>query len=126
MTQSREILRLDSLGLSQRSIAGCVQCSRNTVSEVLAQSKRKELTWPLPLDITETDLLVLLFPEKAKVSSRKVPDCEHIHKEMAKRGVTLSLLWYEYCESCKSAGEIPFQYTQFCKYYRKYAETSRL
>ena len=31
-TQYREILRLASLGLSGRSIAGSVSCSRNTVS----------------------------------------------------------------------------------------------
>ena len=29
-----------------------------------------------------------------------MPDMEYIHKEMAKSGVTLSLLWNEYCESC--------------------------
>jgi transposase len=53
--------------------------------------------------------------------SHKRPDYEHIHREMAKSGVTLSLLWSEYCESCRQSGELPFMYTQFCKYYRDYA-----
>ena len=42
---------------------------------------------------------------------------------MAKSGVTLSLLWNEYCETCRLSGEIPFMYTQFCKYYRDFAST---
>jgi transposase len=54
-----------------------------------------------------------------------MPDCEHLHKEMAKSGVTLSLLWNEYCEECHLSGEIPFMYSQFCRYYRRYASTTK-
>ena len=39
---------------------------------------------------------------------------------MAKSGVTLQLLWFEYCDKCRDAGEIPYQLTQFKKYYRDY------
>ena len=125
MTQYREILRLESSGLSQRSIAGSVQCSRNTVAEVLRRAKQKELTWPLPMDVTDTDLQEMLFPEKLTTSNRKIPDYVRVHKEMARSGVTLTLLWSEYCESCAHSGEIPFQYTQFYKRYRKFAATTK-
>jgi transposase len=54
-----------------------------------------------------------------------MPDVEYIHKEMAKSGVTLSLLWNEYCESCRIIKEIPFMYTQFCRYYREYANVTK-
>lgn len=54
-----------------------------------------------------------------------MPDCEYIHKEMAKSGVTLSLLWNEYCEQCRLSNEIPLMYSQFCRYYRKYASTQK-
>ena len=64
MTKYREILRLSSMGLSQRSIAASCQCSRNTVSEVLTRSVQKDLTWPLSEDITDEDLQTVLFPEK--------------------------------------------------------------
>src|SRR5690554_1041323 len=122
MTKYREILRLSSMGLSQRSIASSCQCSRNTVSEVLSRAIQKELIWPLSGDVTDEDLQSMLFPEKAQqVSTRKLPDCEHIHREMAKSGVTLSLLWSEYCEVCRLSQEVPFMYTQFCKYYREFA-----
>ena len=50
-----------------------------------------------------------------------MPDYEQLHREMAKSGVTLSLLWSEYCEQCRRNGDVPFMHTQFCKYYRDYA-----
>lgn len=125
MTKYREILRLNSMGLSQRSIASSLQCSRNTVSEVLRRANEKDVSWPLPDDVAEADLQYLLFPEKNQASSRKIPDCEYIHRELTKSGVTLSLLWTEYCESCRLSGEIPLMYTQYCNYYRKYAATTK-
>jgi len=74
-TQYREILRLASLGLSGRSIAGSVSCSRNTVSEVLARAVKLGVEWPVPLEVGEADLRKLLFPEKEKEMSSRTPDC---------------------------------------------------
>lgn len=125
MTKYREIIRLSSIGLSQRSIASSCQCSRNTVSEVLSRACQNNLIWPLPAEITEEDLQHLLFPEKTQVSLRRIPDCEQIHRELAKSGVTLSLLWSEYCESCRLNNEIPLKYSQYCNYYRKFAATTK-
>jgi transposase len=48
-------------------------------------------------------------------------DFEWIYREMAKSSVTLQLLWCEYAEKCRDAGEMPFQLTQFKKYYRDFA-----
>lgn len=98
MAKYRDILRLSSMGLSQRSIASSLQCSRNTVAEVLHRALEKEIAWPLPEDIADADLQYLLYPEKKQTSTRKLPDCEYMHRELAKNGVTLSLLWNEYCE----------------------------
>ena len=39
---------------------------------------------------------------------------------MAKPGVTQQLLWMEYCDRCRDAGEIPFQLTAFKKHYREW------
>ena len=47
MTKYREILRLSSLGFSNRNIALSVPCSRNTVSKVLKRAKELNLFWPL-------------------------------------------------------------------------------
>ena len=125
MTKYREILRLYSQGISKSSIARSCECSRNTVISVISRAEESEISWPLPCDMTDGKLQKLLFPSTASLTARKLPDCEYIHTEMAKSGVTLSLLWNEYCQSCRLSNEIPFMYTQFCKYYRDYANTTK-
>jgi hypothetical protein len=92
MTYYREILRLYSQGISQRSIAASCSCSRNTVFKVLKRARELNVAWPLSEGTTDGKLQKLFFPDVAVPSSRKYPDCEYIHKEMAKSGVTLSLL----------------------------------
>lgn len=54
-----------------------------------------------------------------------MPDCAYIHKELARTSVTLTLLWSEYCETATYEGLIPYQYTQFCEYYRSYARKTK-
>ena len=49
-----------------------------------------------------------------------MPDYAYVYREMQKGGVTLNLLWLEYCDQCKASGEIPYQSTQFNKYYSYY------
>jgi len=56
---------------------------------------------------------------------RKLPDLEYIHKELMKQGVTLRLLWTEYCEECRRGKQIPLMYSQFCYHYQKYAQKKR-
>ena len=45
MTQYREILRLSSLGFSNRNIALSVPCSRNTVAKVLKLAQEYSRKW---------------------------------------------------------------------------------
>lgn len=125
MTNYREILRLSSQGISKSSISKSCECSRNTVAEVINRAEEISLSWPFSNDITDGKLQSLLYPRSAHLTLQKIPDCEYIHKEMAKSGVTLSLLWNEYCDSCRRSSDIPFMYTQFCKYYRVYANTTK-
>jgi transposase len=62
-----------------------------------------------------------LFGAQREASIRKRPDYERIHRELSRSGVTLSLLWNEYCEACRLEGSLPMMYTQFCFHYRQYA-----
>jgi len=125
MTNYREILRLHGRGISQRAIATSCQCSRNTVKKVLARAKEMSLGWPLRDDITDGDLEKLLFPDSTATASRRQPDLEYIHKEMAKSGVTLRLLWTEYCTICRLSNEQPLMYSQFCYHYQMHAQKKR-
>jgi len=125
-TNYREILRLLNRGISQRDIATSCQCSRNTVARVLARAREKSIAWPLPADLTDGDLEKMLFPESTDPSSsRQFPDLEYVHREMAKSGVTLRLLWTEYCTACRLGNKQPLMYSQFCYHYQKYAEKKR-
>ena len=125
MTQYRQILRLHSQEISQRSIAQSCGCSRNTIAAVLQRASAANLTWPLDVE-TDADLERLLFPEKQEqVSLRRMPDFEKVSKELARSGVTLKLLWMEYCEECRQLGEQPFMYSQFCFHFQKFAEQER-
>ncbi len=125
MTNYREILRLYSLGISGRSIAASCACSRNTVAKVLKRAQELDVAWPLKEGISDIELHQLFFPEVNAPLARKRPDYDYIHKEMAKSGVTLSLLWDEYCEKCRLGQEIPLQYSQFCYYYQQYTAKTK-
>lgn len=98
MVKYREILRLHAQGLSQRGIASSCAHSRNTIREVIKRAQSLNISWPFEEDMTGSDLQELLFPEKYDASNfRRKPNCEYIHKELAKPRVNLALLWDEYC-----------------------------
>lgn len=125
MTKYREILRLYSLGISQRNMAASCSCSRKTIIKVLKRAKELNMIWPLPAATTDGELDKLFFPRADNASMRRDPDLEYIHREMAKSGVTLKLLWSEYMEECRMKHELPLMYSQFCYHYQKFAETKR-
>ena len=127
MVNYREILRLRSLGHTQRQIAASVRSSRNTVSEIVTLADSYNLAWPLKPEMTDHALQTLLYPERASqtTGNRKEPDYQYIHNELAKDGVTLTLLWSEYCDACHAEGLTPYMSTQFCDKYRKWARLTK-
>lgn len=120
MTNYREILRLKALGMNKQETAASVGCSRNTVAEVLRRAEALNLSYPLADEITDSKLAALLYPSATAKPVYKMPDYAYVAKEMMKDGITLNLLWLEYCEQCLAAGETPYQSTQFNKYYSEY------
>ncbi|MCL2880828.1 MAG: IS21 family transposase [Treponema sp.] len=121
MTKYREILRLHSQGISNRDIAVSLECSRNTVRGILEKSRELGIQWPLPNDMSDRTLKEKLFGKRPVKGVHKIPDFEYIHQELARSGVTLSLLWNEYCENCRMEGSRPLMYTQFCCQYQRFA-----
>ena len=115
----REVIRLHhEAELSNRAIARVCNVSNSTVGEYLARAEQAGLGWPLPEELSENELYRQLFPEKgaANKSARPLPDCEEIHRELSKRGVTLTLLWQEYREKHPDG----YGYTQFRVYYQRW------
>jgi len=125
MTEYREILRLHSQGISQRSIADSLNCSRNTVAKVLQRAREMNIFWPLKPETTDSTLDKIFYPSTVSTSFRRLPDYESIHKEMSKSGVTLRLLWTEYCEDCSSNKELPLMYSRFCFYYQQFSQRTK-
>ena len=126
MVDYREILRLRSLGNNITQIANAIHSSRHTVREVEQLADEKGISWPVGKELSNERLRELLYPErleKAKVYLE--PDCAFIHKELAKKGVNLTLLHSEYKVTCASIGRVPYQYTQYCEIYRTWARKSK-
>jgi transposase len=119
----REILRLYyHRGLSQKKISTALGCARSSVGEYIRRARTAGLSWPLPAELDDEDLLEKhIFgppPEKQKAQ----PDCASIHIELKRKGVTLELLWHEY----KELNPDGYQQTQFCNIYRNWRKTAGL
>lgn len=125
MVNYREILRLKSQNFSNRQIAKSTRHSRELIAEVIVLARENGIVWQDDLKLTNPQIRDVLYPHRiGKVDHRK-PDTEYIHKEMAKSGVTLTLLWSEYCEQCSAEKAIPYQYTQFCEHYKAYVRKTK-
>lgn len=72
MINYREILRLQSLGYSQRSIASRAKTSHNTVSEVLKKAEQLNITWLIDNDVTNEVLDEMFCGEHKSNSVAKV------------------------------------------------------
>ena len=113
MTNYKEILRLAALGIAKQDIAASCQCSRNTVRNVLNAAAERDISWLTARESSNEALRHLLFPGSSGKVEYRMPDYEYVHREMQKSGVTLSLLWGEYCEQCRANGDIPYQSEYF-------------
>ena len=125
MTKYREILRLTALGLSQRDICSSAGVSQKTVSKVQKRARELHIEWPLDESVTDIVLGKKLFPNEAVQTERRMPDFEYVRKELLRNGVTKKLLWIEYLEECRQAGDEPLMYSQFCHYIQQDEEKRR-
>ena len=126
MTNYREILRLQSLGLNNSRIADSTGLTRPTIINVLQRAEVHDLDYQSAENLSDRELAEMLYPrDSGGKPIFKMPDYDWVHRELAKPGVTLQLLWFEYCDKCRDGGEIPYQLTQFKKYYRDYASQTK-
>ena len=121
----REILRLKAQGLSNTEVAAAAGCSRNTVSATARLAEEAGLAWPLPEDLGDFQLMRLLHPALGGPSGNYAePDFARVHAELAKKGVTLSLLYGEYRDACAASGEAPCSLTTFSQRYADWCSAS--
>ena len=88
MCMIRELLRLHhSCGASQNTISKTIGCARSTVAEYLKRAQDAGLSWPLPAELDDEELLekYLFSPPPEKM--RPHPDCNlHPSRVEEKRG----------------------------------------
>jgi transposase len=120
MRTIKEVLRLKwAYGQSRRAISKSCGVARSTVDEYTKRAKQAGLSWPLPPDLDDASLENLLYPPViVSETPRPLPVWEDIHRELARKSVTLMLLWDEY----KAQYPDGYQYSHFCDLYRAYAK----
>ena len=123
MVKYREILRLAAMGVSQNSIAFSCGCAQSTVSDVLRAARAHQLSWPLPEEMDDAAIRAVIYPKESRESRDKSTiDHECIASELMRRGMTMSLLWNEYCDAAIAKGEEPYMYSAFCREHRAWAQ----
>jgi transposase len=119
MRKIREVLRLKfELNLDQRQIAASCKISHVTVGKYLKRFVRSGLSWPLPPEMDDGQIIRLLSGDDNALREpvRPMPDQGVMHRELRRKGVTLQLLWQEYREAYPDG----YGYSQFCEHYQRW------
>jgi transposase len=126
MRKIREVLRLKlERGRPHRQIAASCQLGLGTVSDYVARARAAGVvTWADVQALSDAELEARLFRQRqyAPAAARAPVDCEWVHQELRRTGVTLQLLWTEYTDAAQARSERlePYQYSQFCEHYHRW------
>ena len=115
MRQIRNVLRLVLRdNVSRRTAALSLSVPRSSVNDLVTRALAAGVTWEVANGLDDTELEARLFRPLAKEPIRPQPDFNYVKRELAKKGVTLNLLWLEYLEQHPGG----YAYSQFCALYR--------
>ena len=129
MRKFKDVLRLKhEAGLSQRQIASALHLSLGVVNKYLNAARAAGITWPLPEDLSESQLERKLSSTQTESTpppepAYAQPDFAAIHQELKRKGLTRQLLWEEYAAANP---DNHYQYTQFCVHYQQWSTRLRL
>jgi len=123
MHKIKEVFRLKfELKQSNRIISKSLGIGRTTVGEYVTRFTSAGLVWPLPEDLSHSQLMSRLFGPSpfvaAPVHSKPLPDFKAMYLELKKKAVTLMLLWDEYRMNHPNG----YGYTQFCEHYNRWRQ----
>lgn len=117
MEKFREIMRLHELGRNQTEISRSCKIARSTVQDYLRRAAAKSLSYAQLEQMSDSEAQSLLGKGKRKTNaSPETIAYDYIHRELAKKGVTLALLWQEGLDT----GEWSCSYGNFCRRYNKW------
>lgn len=115
MRRIKEMLRYHFEGrLSNERIGRALGLSKGSVYNILHRFKRSKLSWPLPQDLTDSELEKHLYPSNSPADGQ-LPSISYLDKELNRKHVTLQLLWEEYQQSHPNS----LSRASFYRYYQK-------
>jgi len=93
MRKTREVLRQKwVLGRTHREVAASVGLSLGAVALALGRAAAAGLDWTAAQALSDAALEERLYGPRDEAAARPMPDCEYLHAERKKPGVTLELL----------------------------------
>jgi transposase len=118
MRKIREVLRLrQEQGMNARDVASSCGLGCTTVLEYGYRARAANLGWPLPAELSDSELEALLFPPAPPADTdRPLPDWPRVRAELGKKGVTMTLVWQEYLQAHPSG----YRYSRFVEMYREW------
>jgi transposase len=123
MRRIREVLRLKhECGLSNARIATALGIAKGSVANYLAAAAGAGLTHSVAAALDDAALDARLHPQRYVHPQFAVPDFEHVHRELLRKGVTLQLLWEEYRDQAQG---VPYSRSRFCERYSEFRRQLR-
>ena len=128
MRKLKDALRLKLEGSqSHQQIALALGISKGVVTKYVGLAVAAGLDWPAILAMDEAALERRLLPAPRPSDVYAVADYGRIHQELRRKGMTLALLWEEYCAQVGDEHDPehpvkPWRYSQFCENYRQFAK----
>jgi transposase len=128
MRKLKDALRLKfEGGQSHQQIATALGISKGVVTKYVGLAIAAGLNWQTIADMDEATLERRLLTSPSIRQTYAQTDFGHIHHELSRKGMTLMLLWEEYCagvseQTSAEAAVKPWSYSQFCENYRQFAK----
>lgn len=128
MRKLKDALRLKlEGGQSHQQIASALGISKGVVTKYVGLAVAAGLDWPAVLAMDEAALERRLLPAPRPSDVYAPADYGRIHQELRRKGMTLALLWEEYCAQVGDEHDPehpvkPWRYSQFCENYRQFAK----
>src|SRR5450830_728697 len=128
MRKLKDALRLKfEGGQSHQQIATALGISKGVVTKYVGLAVAAALDWQSIAAMDEATLERRLLASPRPSDTYAQADYVRIHQELGRKGVTLMLLWEEYCaqvgdEHSADNPVKPWRYSQFCENYRQFAK----
>ncbi len=121
MRQIKDVLRLKlQEHHSHQRIAQMLGLSKGVVTKYVGLAATAGLHWPQIQDMDEATLEQRLMAAPVARRSFATPDYARVHQQLARKGMTLMLLWEEHGQA--HGDQAVHSYSQFCENYRRFVK----